>query len=61
MGYDRESLIIDIFDIIGKKVLSKTLKSAGFKGLDLSDLSAGIYIVKVVSGNKRVTKKVVVK
>ncbi|MCG8786132.1 T9SS type A sorting domain-containing protein [Tenacibaculum finnmarkense] len=61
IGYDRESLTIDIFDIIGKKVLSKTLKSAGFKGLDLSNLSAGVYIVKVVSGNKRATKKVVVK
>ncbi|WP_370425157.1 VPS10 domain-containing protein [Tenacibaculum dicentrarchi] len=61
IGHNSISLTIDLFDIIGKKVLSKTLKPAEFKGVDLNNLPAGVYIVKVVSGNKRATKKVVVK
>ncbi|MFC0603639.1 T9SS type A sorting domain-containing protein [Winogradskyella pulchriflava] len=46
---------IEFYDVLGKPVL-QTLDSR----IDISALSAGIYIVKLSMGNKSISKKIVV-
>ncbi|WP_233899835.1 VPS10 domain-containing protein [Tenacibaculum piscium] len=53
-------LTIDLFDMTGKKVLRKKQKSNEFKGINLSSLSKGVYIVKVVADSEITTKKIIV-
>lgn len=49
---------IEIFDILGKKVLSRTITS---QHLLISRLNSGIYIIKVSEQGKTATRKLVVK
>jgi hypothetical protein len=49
---------VQIFDILGKKIKSETLTD---NILNVSDLSPGIYLVKVTQNNAAVTKKLVIK
>lgn len=51
---------IAIFNILGKNVLSSSV--SGVKAtVDVSAISAGIYILKVTEGGKTATKKLVIK
>lgn len=55
---------IEIYNISGQQVYKKQLaNNSGFynKTLDLSQLSGGMYLVKVKSGNKTITKKLILK
>ena len=49
---------IEIFDILGKKVLSRTITS---QHLLISRLKSGIYIIKVSEQGKTATRKLVIK
>lgn len=49
---------IEIYNVLGKMVLSARL--AG-KELDVSELTPGIYILKIQEGNAQATRKLVVK
>jgi len=49
---------IQIFDVLGKQILSRTTKSAH---ISVSNLSAGIYILKVTELGKTATRKLVIK
>lgn len=49
---------IQIFDILGKKVLSRTTKS---EHISIATLNSGIYILKVTEKGKTATRKLVIK
>ena len=49
---------IIIFDVLGKKVLQTTLSS---RELGVSNLSPGVYIIKINEGEATATRKLIVK
>ena len=49
---------IEIYDVLGKKILSESLFG---KELNISKLTAGIYILKIKEGNSSATRKLVVR
>ena len=49
---------IQIFDVLGKQVLSRTTKS---EHISVSTLISGIYILKVTELGKTATRKLVIK
>jgi hypothetical protein len=49
---------IEIFDILGKKVMQYNLTS---KELNISNLIPGVYIIKIKEGDQRATRKFIVK
>ena len=51
------STSIDIFDILGKRVLKHTISKTS--NLNVQNLNSGIYIVKITQGNSTVTKKLI--
>lgn len=54
---DSDKQII-IFDVLGKKVLQTTISS---KELAVSNLSPGVYIIKINEGEATATRKLIVK
>jgi len=55
LSLDKE---ITIFDVLGKEVLKTTITS---KELNVSSLSAGIYMIKIREGEATATRKLVIK
>jgi hypothetical protein len=53
-----EALAVEIFDLNGRKVISKT---SIFDSVDVSDLSEGIYSMKLSNQDKFDVKKIVIK
>jgi hypothetical protein len=53
--YDKEVII---FDILGKKVLQTTLSS---RELNISNLSPGVYIIKINEEEATATRKLIVR
>ncbi|REE24903.1 putative secreted protein (Por secretion system target) [Winogradskyella pacifica] len=51
------STSIDIFDILGKRVLKHTISKTS--NLNVQNLNSGIYIVKITQGSSTVTKKLI--
>jgi len=49
---------ITIFDVLGKKVLQTTINS---RELGVSNLSPGVYIIKINEGGATATRKLIVK
>ncbi|WP_282041688.1 T9SS type A sorting domain-containing protein [Winogradskyella flava] len=49
---------VQVYDILGKQVKSETLTSSM---LNISNLNAGIYLVKITQNNASTTKKLVIK
>ncbi|MBF0693807.1 MAG: T9SS type A sorting domain-containing protein [Flavobacterium sp.] len=49
---------ITIFDVLGKKVVQTILNS---KELNISNLSPGVYIIKIREGEATATRKLIVK
>jgi Secretion system C-terminal sorting domain len=47
-----------IFDVLGKKALQTTISS---KELNISNLSPGVYIIKINEGDATATRKLIVK
>ena len=52
------AVTVNAFDVLGKQVISTTLEN---NTLDVSNLKAGIYILKISQENTSVTKKLVIK
>lgn len=55
LGGDKE---ITIFDVLGKKVLQTTINT---KELNISSISAGVYIIKIREGEATTTRKLIIK
>lgn len=49
---------IEIFDVLGKKILQTTLST---KELNIGNLNAGVYIIKIREGEFSATRKLIVK
>ena len=49
---------IKIFNVLGKSILSVSINR---KELDISNLKAGIYIIKVTEGEKTTTRKLIIR
>lgn len=49
---------VEIYNVLGKLILSSKLTG---KELDVSELTPGIYILKIKEGNAQATRKLVVK
>jgi hypothetical protein len=50
--------LIELFDLNGRKITSEMMESKSFQ-LDLTWLKSGMYVVRITSENKVVTKKIV--
>jgi len=49
---------IEIYDVLGKKVMSTVLQG---KELQVSDLNSGVYILKIRERNSSATRKLVIR
>ena len=49
---------IEIFDVLGKRVIQTTIAT---KELNVSTLSPGVYIIKIREGEQRATRKLIIK
>jgi hypothetical protein len=49
---------VEIFDLVGKKVLNQNTSS---NKIDVKNLKAGVYVLKVVTDNKTTTSKLIIK
>ena len=49
---------IEIFDVLGKKIITTEIFD---KSLDVSQLSPGVYILKIKEGNASATRKLVIR
>src|SRR5690554_199044 len=54
---DSKETQVDIFDILGKKVFTRTLQQS--QSIQLDNLKSGIYIMKLTQGNTSITKKLI--
>ncbi len=55
---------VGLYDIRGRKVSSKFFKSSGSafnRTLDMTSVSAGIYVIKIQSGENTMIRKIIVK
>lgn len=51
---------VEVYNVIGTNVFSKSQLVKGNNAIDLTNLAAGSYIVKVKSGNEMTTKRIVI-
>ena len=59
---DNENMVIDVFNMVGERVISKQVKAVSndIIQLDLSDKDAGLYFVNIQNGAKTITKKITI-
>ena len=53
-----QSKEIEVYDVLGKKILHATITG---KELNISNLTPGVYIIKIKEGEATATRKLVVK
>lgn len=51
---------VEVFNVIGENVYSKSQLTKGDNSIDLSNMAAGSYILKVKTGNEIMTKRIVI-
>lgn len=56
-----EDVYIDVYDISGKLVKSDTRKSTSRQAISTKGMQKGIYLIKILQGNKSQTEKLIVK
>ena len=49
---------VEIFDVLGKRILQATISG---KELNVSNLTPGVYIIKIKEGDATATRKLIVK
>ena len=50
---------VEIYDVLGKKILSATISAT--KELNITNLTPGVYIIKIKEGDATATRKLIVK
>lgn len=53
-----QSKEVEIFDVLGKRILQATISG---KELNVSNLTPGVYIIKIKEGEATATRKLIVK
>jgi hypothetical protein len=53
-----QNLLVEIYDMSGRKILSKQIVS---DAIDVSSLSPGLYLARIIYGYNSCTKKLIVK
>ena len=53
-----ENFKVVLFDVLGKKLFSQTISN---NQLDISNLKAGIYLVRITQDKRQTTKKIIIK
>jgi len=51
---------VEVFNLVGEKVLVKTQLNKGVNAIDISTMPEGSYLVRIMNGNEVVTKKIVI-
>ncbi|XGA85324.1 T9SS type A sorting domain-containing protein [Polaribacter sejongensis] len=51
------NVVVKIFNVYGKEVFKKTNTP---KQIDVSSLSNGVYLVQMISGDKKINKKIII-
>ncbi len=51
---------VTLYNILGQKVLQKELYNKDSK-IDIQNLSKGMFFLKLINGNKKITKKIIIK
>jgi hypothetical protein len=59
-NFNLETKRIELFSLLGNRVLSKTFTDASVE-IDTNELSSGVYLLKCLIGSKLITKKVFIK
>jgi subtilisin-like proprotein convertase family protein len=60
--FDQQSSVIEIFDLNGRKLIEKQIKSGSESiEIDVSGLATGVYFCQVKLNDKRITKKLIKK
>jgi hypothetical protein len=49
---------VDLYNVLGERVMTKTFNAAGLRTIDLGNLDNGIYYMNVTANGETVTKKV---
>jgi subtilisin-like proprotein convertase family protein len=62
LGQGTTGIQVSVYDVLGKNVYANTFESAThFKqNIQLPNASSGLYLIKVVDGNRKVVKKIVI-
>jgi Zn-dependent metalloprotease len=55
-----ENIKVEIFDILGKQVLKTYIVGKGINSIDASDLSKGIYLLKLINEKHSTTQKLII-
>jgi hypothetical protein len=58
---DSENTHIRLFDVLGKKVFEENIFITNHKKINLSHLSAGVYVVNLSTNKEKISKKIVLK
>ena len=59
-GVANESVVLELFDLEGRKMLAQTWHGVGDASLTLAGFTSGMYIVKVVCGNNVFLDKLII-
>ncbi len=59
LNNDHNDLYVYIYDLYGKRIFSKKITNKNKFHINLADEKNGIYVLKIVSGKKIITKKII--
>ena len=57
-----EKIAIGVYDIRGREIFNKSYQNNGLfnETLQLKDIQSGIYLVTILDGDRKITKKIIV-
>ncbi|MCG8882225.1 leucine-rich repeat protein [Tenacibaculum finnmarkense] len=58
-GLQNENASVNVFSMLGKKVISKKIKATGVSVIQLPKTAKGVYIVELISNSEKITKKII--
>lgn len=60
-GLQAERAVINVYSVLGKQMLTKTISSNGMSTINLPSLSSGVYVLNITSSLGKISRKVVLK
>ena len=59
MNYELRIMNVEVFDVYGRKMLEQKAEGRKQNAIDISEFSAGIYLVKITTEKGIITRKVI--